>query len=71
MDNEKAIMLLSVIYKVLESVILGLGDNVLDTDNLQFDFKCGIGCSDAIFSLKSVTNHFLLETVSYLLLHAM
>ena len=52
------IILLPVISKVL-SVILGLCDNVLDTDNIQFGFKCGIGCPDAIFALKSVINHFV------------
>ena len=25
----------------------------------QFGFKCGVGCPDAIFALKSVINHFV------------
>ena len=41
------------------SVIFSLCDNVLDTDNLEFGFKGGIVCPDAIFALKSVINHFV------------
>ena len=59
MDNYSATTLLPVISKVIECVILGLCDNVLDTDNVQFGFKCGIGCPDTIFASKSVKNNFV------------
>ena len=31
----------------------------LDTDSLQFGFKCGIGCQMIFFALNSVSNHFV------------
>ena len=52
------IVLLPAISKVLQGVILGLCDNALDIDYFQFGFKCGIGCPDAIFALKSIINQF-------------
>ena len=59
MDNYKAITLLLVISKVLEGVNFNLCDTILDIDNLQFGFKCGIDCPNAILALKSVINHFI------------
>ena len=42
-----------------ESVILNLCENVFIVDDLQFDFKRGVdGCSDAIFTLKTIVAHF-------------
>ena len=29
------------------------------TDSLQFGFRNGVGCSDALFTVKSVVNHFI------------
>ena len=66
-DNYRAITLLSVITEVLQGVILSLHVNVLDIDNFQFVFKCGIGCPDASFALKSVINHFVAKGSSILI----
>jgi hypothetical protein len=67
-NNYRAITLTPVISKVLEGVILELCENFLVTDTLQFGFKRGIGCTDAIFTLKSVINN-LMEVAQYMLHH--
>ena len=46
------------ISKLFESVILQLTENKLQTDDLQFGFKKGLGCADAIFTLGNVAEYF-------------
>jgi len=46
-----------VISKLFESVILQLTQNKMQTDNLQFGFKKGLGCADAIFTLGNVADY--------------
>lgn len=57
-NNYRAITLIPIISKVFENVILALCENHFITDPLQFGFKRGIGCCEAIFTFKSVINHF-------------
>jgi hypothetical protein len=54
----RGITLIPVVSKVLEAIILNLCEHALLTDDLQFGFKRDIGCSDAIFALKSTINNF-------------
>jgi len=58
LDNYRAITLIPIVSKVFESVILTLFEEVFVVDELQFGFKRGIGCADAIFALKTVVSFF-------------
>ena len=58
MDNYRAITFISIVSDVFESVILNLCANVFVVDDLQFGFKRGVGCSDDIFTLKTIVAHF-------------
>ena len=48
-DNYRAITLGLVIAKVFESIVAVVCEQELQTDDLQFGFKRGMGCTDAIF----------------------
>ena len=71
MNNYRAIASLRETSKVLEGVIFGSCDNLLDTDNLQFGFKCGIGCPDTILVYYITHVDMLIEEAPYLLLLSM
>jgi len=58
-SNYRAITLVPVICKVFESVILSLCDDALVTNDLQFGFKKGSGCPDALFTLRCTIDHFI------------
>jgi hypothetical protein len=58
LDNYRAITLTPIIAKVFESFILDVCEVNLATDDLQFGFKRGSGCNDAIFALKMIINYF-------------
>jgi len=57
--NYRPIALIPVISKVLENVILSICQHCFMTDELQFGFKQNMGCSDAIFGVKSTVNYFV------------
>ena len=57
-DNYRPITLSPVISKVFESVLLLKYSQRLRTDDLQFGFKTGLGCSNAIFALRQVIEYF-------------
>ena len=57
-DNYRPITLSPVISKVFESLLLLKYSEHLRTDDLQFGFKKGIGCSNAIFALRQVIEYF-------------
>ena len=57
-DNYRPITISPVVSKIFESLLLDRYTNVLCTDSLQFGFKKGIGCSDAIFALRQCVNYF-------------
>jgi len=57
-DNYRPITLSPVVSKVFESLLLIKYSKHLRTDDLQFGFKKGIGCSNAIFALRQVIEYF-------------
>ena len=57
--NYRPITLTPVISKVLGHVILYVCKENFITDDLQCGFKKNIGCSDAIFAVKSTVSHLV------------
>ena len=57
--NYRPITLTHVISKVFESVILNVCKDNLCSDELQFGFKSGLGCSDAIFCIRTVVDYYI------------
>ena len=57
-DNYRAITIGPVIAKVMEKVILKLCQDNLRTDDLQFGFKQGLGCTNAVYLCRSTIDHF-------------
>jgi len=57
--NYRPITLTPVISKVFENEILSICQHCFMTDELQFGFKQNMGCSDAIFAVKSTVNYFV------------
>ena len=53
----RAMTFTPIIAKVFESVVLSMCEMKLLTDELQFGFKKGVGCNDAIFALRSTVNY--------------
>jgi len=58
-DNYRGITLSCIVSKVFEYVLLDKYGSLLVTDNLQFGFRNGIGCSDALYTVKSVIDYFV------------
>jgi len=59
-DNYRPITLIPAISKIFEHVLLSLYEEQLVSDDLQFGFKHGLGCNEAIFALRRPTtvSHF-------------
>ena len=57
-SNYCGITLIAVISKLFEGVLLEICNEFLQSDHLQFGFKKGLGCSNAIFSLRAVIDYF-------------
>jgi hypothetical protein len=57
-ENYRAITLCSVISKIFEYCVLDKFDTFLCTSDLQFGFKKGIGCAQAINLMQDVTSFF-------------
>ena len=58
LNNYQGITLIPVISKLFEILLLEYFENVLLTDDLQFGFKKGLGCSNAIFTLNETIEYF-------------
>ena len=58
LDNYRAITLCSVISKLFEFCVSLKFGNFLYSNDLQFGFKKGIGCADAIHVVQQVVEHF-------------
>ena len=58
LNNYRGITIIPVISKLFEILLLEYFENVLLTDDLQFGFKKGLGCSNAIFTLSETTEYF-------------
>ena len=50
--------MIPVISKLFELVLLEICEEFLVCDELQFGFKKGVGCSEAIFTLRSTIDYF-------------
>lgn len=57
-DNYRPITLSPVISKVFEAFLLHKYGHYIHTDDLQFGFKQGLGCSNAIFALRQAVEYF-------------
>ena len=53
LNNYRGITLIPTISKVFELTLLDICEQYLITDDLQFGFKKGLGCADAIFTLRA------------------
>ena len=58
LDNYRGITLIPVIAKLFELIILDLSADCLITDDLQFGFKSNVGCANALFTFRSITDYF-------------
>jgi len=56
--NYRAIAIGPIIAKFMENVILKLCQDKLCSDDLQFGFKQGLGCINAVFLCRSTIDHF-------------
>ena len=59
MEDFRGISVSPVISKILEKAILENFSSYLWSSDNQFGFKKKVGCSHAIYSLKSVIDHFV------------
>ena len=57
-DNYRCITLSCIFSKLFEYALLELLQCSLKTSDLQFGFKANVGCSDALYTLKSVINYY-------------
>ena len=57
-ENYRGISLSCAISKLFEYAVLCKYSSLFQTDSLQFGFRSGVGCSDALFTVKSVINYF-------------
>ena len=57
-ENYRPVTLSCVISKVLELVLLQKCSHFMKSDNLQFGFKQGVGCTTAIFALSQAVEYF-------------
>jgi len=58
-DDFRGISISSVLSKVLEHCILDRCHEFLSTSDNQFCFKRGLSCSHAIFTLRTVVDHYV------------
>lgn len=58
LNNYRPITISPVISKFFEMVLLDKFSKFMVTDDLQFGFKKGVGCSNAIFALRQVIEYF-------------
>ena len=58
LNNYRAITISPVISKLFELILLKVCNCYLSSDELQFGFKSGLGCSEAIFTLRSTIDYF-------------
>jgi hypothetical protein len=58
-DDFRGISISSVLSKIFEHCILNRFDMYLHTSDKQFGFKKAVGCSHAIYIVRSVVNHYV------------
>jgi len=59
LDNCRAITLSNTVSKVFELCLLNKFGEFLSSLHLQFGFKKGLGCANAIFAVRQVTSYFI------------
>ena len=57
--NYRGITISICFSKLFESVLMHIGDECFKTSHLQFGFKKKLGCSHAIYLLRSVTDYYI------------
>ena len=57
--TDRGITISPVISKLFEMVLMLLFDSQLSSDSLQFGFKQKSSCNHAVFSLKTVVDHYV------------
>jgi len=57
-DNYRGITLSPIISNLFEMSVLEICNDIFSTDSLQFGFKTGTSCADAIFTLKTTDQYF-------------
>lgn len=57
-DNYRPITLSPIVSKLFESLLIEKFSIYMCTDDLQFGFKPGLGCGDAIFALRQAIEYF-------------
>ena len=57
--NYRGITISICFSKLFESVLMHIGDECFETSHLQFGFKKKLGCSHAIYLLRSVTDYYI------------
>ena len=58
-DNYRCITLSPVISKLFEMTLFRLFSTQLQSDNLQYGFKRNSSCSQAIFTMRTVVDHYV------------
>ena len=58
-DNYRCLTISSVLSKLFEYVLADKFQDFLTTSDVQFGFKMGVGCSDAIYTVRSVVDHYV------------
>jgi len=58
-DNYRCLTISSVLSKLFEYVLADKFEDFLTTSDLQFGFKSHVGCSDAIYTVRSVVDYFV------------
>ena len=58
-DNYRGITLSLIISKLFEIVMMKIFEKQLESDPLQFGFKQKSSCQHALFSLKTVVDHYV------------
>ena len=59
LSNYRAITLTPVISKLFERVVLDLCNDLFCTEDVQFGFKKGLSCTNAIFAVRSTVDYFV------------
>ena len=57
-SNYRGITLIPVLSKLFEGVLLQNCEEFLSVDDLQFGFRKGSGCPQALYTLKSTVDYF-------------
>ena len=57
--NYRAITISPIVSKLFELIILKVCNDYLLSDSLQFGFKVGVGCAEAIYTVRTTIDYFI------------